>query len=490
MATNILKTRIQSKYDTLTNWIASASTNPPFIPLKGEICIVEIPSTNTPQDTTSNNQGRLTPPAIAIKVGDGNSTFLQLPWIQGLAGDVYAWAKSSTKPSYEATEITSTRKDTADLSDQTKWTHPTIEAWLQDLTNDINGLSGGGGSISTQIAAAIANLDVDNVDVENGGTSSLSHHIIGFNPSKTLATLTETDGYIDATFQDIQITKTQVTGLNNDLDLKAPKASPQFTGTPTAPTATAGTNTTQIATTAFVKNAVDTATAGLSGAMHYKGEVSAIPPTGTYESGDVVVLENSNTEYVYDGTAWREIGTEGDYAIKGNIRNIDIASDAAIAQSKIAGLSTDLGNKVDKVAGKQLSTEDYTTAEKTKLNGIAAGAQVNVIEKIQVNGTDTTITNKTVNISVPTGALASKDKVAESDLETTLANKINAAQANVLEGIQTPSSSATDTNYSDLTITNKKIRLAKIAQTGDPNHLVQQSGDYLILDCGSSTLVI
>ena len=37
----------------------------------------------------------------------------------------------------------------------------------------------------------------------------------------------------------------------------APLASPVFTGTPTAPTATVGTNTTQIATTAFVKTAVD-----------------------------------------------------------------------------------------------------------------------------------------------------------------------------------------------------------------------------------------
>lgn len=37
---------------------------------------------------------------------------------------------------------------------------------------------------------------------------------------------------------------------------KANTASPAFTGTPTAPTATAGTNTTQIATTAFVTNAV------------------------------------------------------------------------------------------------------------------------------------------------------------------------------------------------------------------------------------------
>ena len=46
------------------------------------------------------------------------------------------------------------------------------------------------------------------------------------------------------------------------LALKANLASPTFTGTPAAPTATAGTNTTQIATTAFVTNAVSTAVAG------------------------------------------------------------------------------------------------------------------------------------------------------------------------------------------------------------------------------------
>ena len=45
------------------------------------------------------------------------------------------------------------------------------------------------------------------------------------------------------------------------LDLKAPLASPTLTGTAMAPTATAGTNTTQIATTAFVTGAIATANA-------------------------------------------------------------------------------------------------------------------------------------------------------------------------------------------------------------------------------------
>lgn len=43
-----------------------------------------------------------------------------------------------------------------------------------------------------------------------------------------------------------------VTALQSALDAKAPLASPSLTGTPTAPTAAADTNTTQLATTAFV----------------------------------------------------------------------------------------------------------------------------------------------------------------------------------------------------------------------------------------------
>lgn len=58
--------------------------------------------------------------------------------------------------------------------------------------------------------------------------------------------------------------------------------------------------------------------------------------------------------------------------------------------------------KVDKVEGKGLSTNDYTTEEKTKLNGVATGAQVNVIETIQVNGQAQVPSGKNVNITVPT----------------------------------------------------------------------------------------
>ena len=55
-------------------------------------------------------------------------------------------------------------------------------------------------------------------------------------------------------------------------------------------------------------------------------------------------------------------------------------------------------NKVDKVSGKGLSTNDFTTILKDKLNGIATGAQVNVLENITLGGQALTKNNKTIEI--------------------------------------------------------------------------------------------
>lgn len=59
-------------------------------------------------------------------------------------------------------------------------------------------------------------------------------------------------------------------------------------------------------------------------------------------------------------------------------------------------------SKVDKVAGKGLSTNDFTDDYQSKLEGIKAGAEVNTIATVEVNGTALTPTNKAVNITVPT----------------------------------------------------------------------------------------
>lgn len=76
-------TRVQLKFDTLVNW----NSNSAFIPLKGEVCIVQVPTGSTLE--------QVTPPAYLMKVGDGETAFAQLPWLSALAADVHAWAKKS-----------------------------------------------------------------------------------------------------------------------------------------------------------------------------------------------------------------------------------------------------------------------------------------------------------------------------------------------------------------------------------------------------------
>jgi len=82
-------------------------------------------------------------------------------------------------------------------------------------------------------------------------------------------------------------------------------------------------------------------------------------------------------------STWQYVGSEGPYYTKSE-------TDAL------------LNNKVNKETGKGLSTNDFTNADKTKLNGIESGAQVNKIESVKVNGSTQTITDKSVDISVPT----------------------------------------------------------------------------------------
>ena len=86
--------------------------------------------------------------------------------------------------------------------------------------------------------------------------------------------------------------------------------------------------------------------------------------------------------------------------------------------SEVDGL---LATKVDKVTGKGLSTEDYTTAEKTKLAGIEAGAQVNTV---------TSVAGKTGVVTLVKGdvGLGSVDNTADSAKVVASAAKLTTAR--------------------------------------------------------------
>lgn len=134
---------------------------------------------------------------------------------------------------------------------------------------------------------------------------------------------------------------------------RAPLASPTFTGTPKAPTATKGTNTTQLATTEFVQTAISgkqdtltfdsTPTSGssnpvtsggiytalgdylttsaaastyatkseISTAYKYKGSVATVAdlPESGNTVGDVYDVQSTDMNYAWNGTEWDQLGS-------------------------------------------------------------------------------------------------------------------------------------------------------------------------------------
>ena len=66
------------------------------------------------------------------------------------------------------------------------------------------------------------------------------------------ATFPNVTGAVSPTHTELNYVDGVTSAIQDQLDLKAPLANPTFTGTPAAPTAALGTNTTQVATTAYV----------------------------------------------------------------------------------------------------------------------------------------------------------------------------------------------------------------------------------------------
>lgn len=89
---NIMNVLYKLRGDTLNNW----STKNPVL-AEREPAIVMIPA-----DSGSG----LNEPAVLLKIGDGTTAFNDLGYVSAIAGDVPAWAKEATKPTYNADEIT------------------------------------------------------------------------------------------------------------------------------------------------------------------------------------------------------------------------------------------------------------------------------------------------------------------------------------------------------------------------------------------------
>lgn len=133
------------------------------------------------------------------------------------------------------------------------------------------------------------------------------------------------------------------------------------------------------------------------------------------------------------------------------------AISGTVNANQVQGLTELLATKVDVVDGMGLSANNFTNEHLAKLNGIEAGAQVNVIEGIKFNGTSLTV---------------GEDKVVEITYDLPIAN------ADILGGVKSSANENKIAVADDGTMEVNSLNVNKLTQT---------DGEYLIFNAGSAS---
>jgi len=137
------------------------------------------------------------------------------------------------------------------------------------LTGDVTGTSASfDGTGNASITAAIAANTIVNADIN--ASAAIDWTKLGIS-----STVSSTEiGYVDGVTSAIQTQIDSKLATATASSTYAPLASPALTGVPTAPTAAANTNTTQIATTAYVQTELTDLIGGAPGALDTLNELA------------------------------------------------------------------------------------------------------------------------------------------------------------------------------------------------------------------------
>lgn len=241
----------------------------------------------------------------------------------------------------------------------------------------------------------------------------------------------------------------------NAITISGTAASTSAVGVVQLDSATNSTSTTKAATASAVKAAYDKAIGAQSNLDSYKTTVSNtyMPKSGGTFTGEVILkadptkalgaatmqyVDNKASNYMpkSGGTFTGAITLSGaptadlhattkkyvdDTAAAAAAKVVDSAPETLDTLNELAAalgddpnfattVSNQIGTKVDKVEGKGLSTNDYTTAEKNKLGGIAQGAEVNqnafatVAVKVGTTATNVVADTKTDTVTFIQGS--------------------------------------------------------------------------------------
>ena len=186
--------------------------------------------------------------------------------------------------------------------------------------------------IETGIAAVQTDVDGNESDADTAIAANETHidnmaTLTGVAKDETsLATFT------GSTISDSRTVKQALQEIETAVETKAAVAGPTFTGTPAAPTASAGTNTTQVATTAFVTTAISNLINGAPGALDTLNEIADAIADDANVAANLTTLINARVESA-DGT---HTGTTQIALLKMSSGLVDAANDSAAASGGVA----------------------------------------------------------------------------------------------------------------------------------------------------------
>jgi hypothetical protein len=217
----------------------------------------------------------------------------------------------------------------------------------------------------------------------------------------TATELNTLDG-ITATTAELNYVDGVTSAIQTQLDAKAPSASPTFTGTPTAPTATAGANTTQIATTAFVATAVANVIDSAPGALDTLNELAAAlgddANFSTTVTNSIATKLNSSAVSAFGLT----LVDDADAATARTTLGLGTAATTASTDYATAAQGTLADSAVQNLADLSITA---TAAEINKLDGVTATtAELNYVDGV-TSAIQTQIDNNRIDIYDSTGTL-------------------------------------------------------------------------------------
>jgi hypothetical protein len=231
--------------------------------------------------------------------------------------------------------------------------------WVQDRVGDMfSSNTESGITVTYQDSDGTIDLDV------NDPTITLAGDVTGSATMTNLGNVSITATIADDSHNHVIA---NVDGLQTALDLKAPLASPTLTGTPVAPTAVSNTNTTQIATTAYVQTEITELIGGAPGALDTLNELA----------------QSINDDSSYAATVTTALGTKvattSAQALSASANAMTI-SGHTITLNRADGTTDTVtvpdNNTTYTVGDGGLTTNDFTNADHTKLDGIEASADV------------------------------------------------------------------------------------------------------------------